>query len=400
MIFINFSTFCKTIGKIKTNVNSNSAFVVRMFKAIEHPHFLKCDDNDNYAGKLYSGNKPFTQALRDKTVIPFKIGKSYSFFKKYLDRSRCNILYKDLSIDNLHSLDFEVLSLALAFWFEAFCTLDESQIKNFEEYYQLALSNPTLVESRDIKPNDVDYILEMNLQCPICGEPLIYDYKGINYSNYKITEIFPSDLPLSKTALFKSISVEPKDKTLAENKIAVCKRHYDLYHSIFAEEDFSKLLDQKTKAKYLKLIKKATDDSDLKDRIINTLSNVLKFQKDGKLAKLSLEALHISNKIPKFDVMTYSIVLDLIINYYQTIDNYFKKYEAKFEDGSTVFSKKIKALSNYYMNDLHYSPGRLIRELASNLDSLLPNELKDEISCLIIVCYFVQHCEVLSDEIS
>ena len=128
------------------------------------------------------------------------------------------------------------------------------------------------------------------------------------------------------------------------------------------------------------------------------MEHVLTFQKDGSLAKLSVDALRISNKVPESDVMTYSMVKDLVTLYYPTIDDYLRKYEARFEDGSTIFGMKIKSISNHMMNDLKYSPGRVIRELANNLDEVLPDSLKDSISCLIIVCYFVQHCEVLSHE--
>lgn len=400
MIFIDFSTFCKTIGKIKVNIKSNSGFVVRMMKAIEHPHFLNCEDDDDYAGRLYSGKRPFTQALKDQIITPFKLTKAYSFFKRYLDKNRCNHIYTSFLPSIFHKEDFEVLCLALALSLEAICTKDTSDFGDFENYYKTALECPTLVESRDIQPNDIDYIMELDLKCPICGEPLIHEYKGVHYSDFRITEIYPSDLPREKKAEFNRFSVEPPNKSSKDNKIAICKRHYDIYHSIFDVEDFKKLLDQKNKSKIYNKIKKATIDSDLKEKIENTLKNLLEYQKNGKLSELSMQALHISNKIPESDTMTYTLVKEMVTKYYPTIDSYLRRHEAKFEDGSTIFGQKIKALSDYFSAELHYPPGRVIRELVQTLDAILPDYLKDEVSCWIIICYFVQHCEVLSNEVS
>ena len=52
------------------------------------------------------------------------------------------------------------------------------------------------------------------------------------------------------------------------------------------------------------------------------------------------------------------------------------------------------------MMALGYSYNRVIEELTKAIDNELPNEIRDKLSCRVLVAYFIQHCEVLSNEVS
>ena len=117
------------------------------------------------------------------------------------------------------------------------------------------------------------------------------------------------------------------------------------------------------------------------------------------LAKLSNKALRIADKIPEDDVVVYGQIKFLVASFYKHIDEHLSKYEAKYADKSTELGRKIKGLSDR-MIALGYSYNRVIEELTKVIDNELPNEIRDKLSCRVLVAYFIQHCEVLSNEVS
>lgn len=406
MVVIKFSELCRILYPLRKGISSQSSFVVFLFQAIHHPHFLFCNPDDNYAAKLFRGGtkanpKPITQKLRDATPKPFPLMEAYQFFQQHLQQASFSSVFKELSIDETKEKDFDAFCLACAHVFEDICQNEEQYIStSFYEHYLKALANPNLEVKNDINFSETDYVLEMQNRCPLCPNTnLTYTWKGSHFRNFRITKIYPSSLEMSKELSFDKIKKKPDDLESSDNKIAVCLKHFDLYQNTNDESLYRILVYEKEKAITYKYIMKECQDYDFQNRLTRTLDYLISNNSFEPTSKLNENALCISSKIPKSDYFTYELIKSLVSSYYYRIDDFLSKIEAKYDDKSTEFGRKIKYLSDSFMK-LGYSPLRVIKELTAQLDSSLPDEYKDTVSCIAIVAYFIQHCEVLSYEIS
>lgn len=403
MISINYSNFCRAIYNKSHNAPSESALVVRMFKSVNSTHFAKCEDSDDYAGKLFRGSKPITQNLRNSVPKIFNMAGAYDFFAKVIPINSVKRIAENFALNDPINVEKESLCLMCARILNAFCVSDAEDItQSYQDFYDEAVNNPHFSCISDIVPEETAYILEMLNCCPLCKSSkttLVIDYEGKQVRNFKIAKIYPDSLPANLIHSFNLIKRKPHDLEHSENKIALCLAHYNIYTSNPTPEVYNELLMKKQKAKELKDIQTAVNDQDLRAKIIRTLDSILKIDPKLPLAKLSNKALRIADKIPEDDVVVYGQIKFLVASFYKHIDEHLSKYEAKYADKSTELGRKIKGLSDRMMA-LVYSYNRVIEELTKAIDNELPNEIRDKLSCRVLVAYFIQHCEVLSNEVS
>lgn len=390
----------------KETMRKQPKFVVRMFQAVESSHFLSCDDDDSYAGKLFRGNtgsvanpKYITTEIIDSVPTPFKLENSYSFFKETLLERDTEALYKAFSLEDVEDKSFEVFCHACALAFKDFCTYVETDItKDFGDYYKEASSSSLGYEDTPT-PEDYDYLEEAHGRCPFCDQKLAPEYKGVHWRNYKIVKLFSSaygkdfrDQVEAHGFTAPSNEMEPK------NLIALCRHHASLYESTHDFGDYETLVSTKKSMEENKKLEFLLDDEDLRSRIEKVIDKLLTDFSD-KEKKLSTKALRISEKISENERFFYAKVKDFVVTYYPFIDSYLTAYEAKTENGSTVFGKKIKALADRYYHEMHLTEQETFNRLSSDMNGILGESSKDPVACSIVVAYFIQHCEVFSNEI-
>lgn len=400
-----FSSFATTIYNNQKSYRNQGAFCIAMLDAAGTTYFTYSgiigEDAKDYAKKFLNGDKPLTSSIRSLKDGKYQFDDARNFFDKLVSDKDFVLdkLFKAF-LDNEPTKSKELFVLALVNTLEQFMiqTTDSISTTVFDEYQKL-LKQDDLIPSIP-SPDDFGLIIESNCKCPITRRKLIQNHK----KEYVIVRIFPANLDEKTEKLFSAFSKKPKNIDEKNNLIALSTSVAYGYLKAPSLEMFEKLINIKKKIKDGIDLEERCDNIDIEENLINLLNALTKINNFDALESLSLEALKINEKIPEAESGTYDTVKTLALKYYNFIDTYLSRLENELiEDASTIdgkstrLGKGIKALSKEYSN-----AGTPIPE---HIDKLI-HKLLDKAECSgglidaarIIVAYFIQHCEVLSDE--
>lgn len=383
------------------NKTNQSTFIIKLFKTVNSSFFIDETDSSGYASKLFRGSKPISSSIKSTIVTPVETGNTYNYFSRNLNKNLLDGLYKQLGILN-EDYNLEMISKTLSLMFKDYCELDESCIKDVNEYYQDAISNfnPSL---KSIESEDYDFLIKQHNECPLCevnNKSLILKIDDSHKKNFDTTYIFPS--LFSSTSLEKEFNdtfKKPKDINSRSNIIALCHVHCLEYKTKPSVESCKILINKQKEYELKHKTQKESQDDDLQRRLKKVLQQII--DSDISLLEdtdLSLLPKRIDTKINKDYSLNNNVKLN-VTKYYHMIDSFLESHEAKYPDGSTELAKKIKSISDHLMT-VHSSATMVFNELVRVLQDYLPDEFKMDSCVNIIVSYFVQHCEVLTNETS
>jgi len=344
---------------------------------------------------LYYGQRIFSD--RSLVTIPYRRQQAISFFNNYLDANKVDKLLVAFGITAVSRNNFAFLTTAMACYLEDLLMIDDAIITStVKDYYLKLLTDNTFYLNTQIEPTDYEYISEVHRKCPICGAKLTEICDGRRVKNFKVTMIYPSSLSATEKILFDAIKKRPSTLTSYKNNIALCPRCSQNYEESKDVETYKTLLENKKKAVERKEIDDALEDFDLDKKIEGVIDLLVQIDDRSALPKLSLDALSINQKIPENDIC-YDDVKNRAITYFHFIDSYLTKYEVKSSDGSTKLGEQIKAMSNDLMAR-KLKPSDIVQTIAEEINRRISGDKESLIACHFIVAYFVQHCEVLSNE--
>ena len=406
-IVIKFCEFCHGIKKSLSPAYENKAvFVGSLLKALKHPKYLNYrNEEDSNCRKLFDGDlgrtsdpKLINPRLLSQIPQPIDFIALFSFFVRAINKRAIAFAYQDLNIAESYAADFDVFCHACSIACEKFFTqIDVTE--EFCDFYRNAIEGPLHVDN---EPDalDYDFIEEMKGRCPFCEDILAPEYKGRHIKNYEIVHIYPNPIDEATKFTFQTSGIyKPSDVEASSNKIAVCARHYRLYHGSPNVEDYELLYKTKREAIKYSTIDKTMDKTFFKERITR-VADYLLGHFDGDKKPLTTEAKRIDEKMKNTIPYSRNRIKKRIADDYYDIDSCFTSYEEKTQNGSTVFGEKIKNWSDHYFYSLHLSEDEVINQIATKLNDCLPDGQKDPETCYLITCYFLVHCEVLSDETS
>ena len=398
MIFIKYYEFCKILYKYKTNITSQSAFVVNMFKSANNMHFKKADSDDKYARSIFSGDKPITQSIRCQTYNPSLVDIK-SFFDSHLNKDSINSIYDDFNIPTKFEKDFDTLTTVLAYKFIQYATLEEAEkTSSVAEIYEEYINNPKSIISKEISDYSIQFLLEMNGECPLCPKhnSLYVDSHGEKIPNFKLTHIFPLNISSELAKEFNKYNPRPLKLEDSTNIIALCLTCHNVYTKNPNLEDYKKLVDAKRNVEVDGKIKILLKDTTLEDHLSLVLKELLDSDVDNEnLPELSFDAKVIKTKIPDIDTLTYRSITNTNSQTYSFIDKFLKDEFGKNKIDSTTLGKKIKDISNSLVNKGKKGK-QVVEELIVSLNESLPKDKQNLEAIRCIVYYFLQHCEVLS----
>lgn len=261
--------------------------------------------------------------------------------------------------------------------------------------FMYVLQRNNKIISNTVEYQDAPLLAEVTYKCPLTHEKLVEEVKGIPKKKYEITQIFPDDLPSELAAAFDAVYPKPKNLDAPENLIALSQEASENYLMSPTVDEYKKLYEIKQIAsKQYKAIN-AINRIELEDEIRTAIEGLISINPSDELPQLEYAALRIDQKIS--DALLINDVRNHVLHYYRYIETIFSDMTDVFDD----IAGEVK-LSSQKLEKAGLSQ----EDVINNLSEWIHNKAfvgsdKGKIACRIVVCFFIQNCEVFyKNEIS
>ena len=270
-----------------------------------------------------------------------------------------------------------------------------------DAYFLYSVFMYVLQRNNKIIANAVEYqdaplLAEVNYECPITHEKLVEEVKGIPKKKYEITQIFPDDLPSELAATFNAVYPRPKNLDAPENLIALSQETSENYLMSPMVDEYKKLYEIKqVTSKQYKAIN-AINRIELEAEIRAAIEGLISINPSDMLPQLEYAALRIDQKIS--DALLMNDVRNHVLQYYRYIETIFSEMTDVFDDiaGEVKLSSQKLEKAGLSQEDVIYN----LTEWIHN-DKAFAGDTKGKMACRIVVCFFIQNCEVFyKNEIS
>ena len=269
-----------------------------------------------------------------------------------------------------------------------------------DAYFLYSVFMYVLQRNNKIIANAVEYqdaplLAEVNYECPITHEKLVEEVKGIPKKKYEITQIFPDDLPSELAATFNAVYPRPKNLDAPENLIALSQEPSENYLMSPMVDEYKKLYEIKqVTSKQYKAIN-AINRIELEAEIRAAIEGLISINPSDMLPQLEYAALRIDQKIS--DALLMNDVRNHVLQYYRYIETIFSEMTDVFDDiaGEVKLSSQKLEKAGLSQEDVIYNLTEWIHNKA------FAGDTKGKMACRIVVCFFIQNCEVFyKNEIS
>ncbi|HFR4576807.1 TPA: ABC-three component system protein [Streptococcus suis] len=269
-----------------------------------------------------------------------------------------------------------------------------------DAYFLYSVFMYVLQRNNKIIANAVEYqdaplLAEVNYECPLTHEKLVEEVKGIPKKKYEITQIFPNDLPSELAATFNTVYPRPKNLDAPENLIALSQEASENYLMSPMVDEYKKLYEIKqVTSKQYKAIN-AINRIELEAEIRAAIEGLISINPSDVLPQLEYVALRIDQKIS--DALLMNDVRNHVLQYYRYIETIFSEMTDVFDDiaGEVKLSSQKLEKAGLSQEDVIYNLTEWIH------NKVFAGDTKGKMACRIVVCFFIQNCEVFyKNEIS
>lgn len=252
--------------------------------------------------------------------------------------------------------------------------------------YSLQRNNKKISDT--VEYQDAPLLAEVNYECPIKHIKLVEEVKGMPKKKYEITQIFPDGLSAAKEAEFSAVHPKPANLTDPSNLIALSIEASENYTMKPMVEEYAELctIKEVTGRRYRAL--NAINRINLEEEIRVALDALVSLTTSKELPQLEYDALRIDEKIS--DVLLQNEVQNHVLSYYRYIESTFSESTDNFDE----IAAEVK-LSSQKLEKAGLSQ----EEVISSLTDWIHNKAfvggdKGRLACRIVVCFFIQNCEV------
>lgn len=242
--------------------------------------------------------------------------------------------------------------------------------------------------SDTVEYQDAPLLAEVNYECPLRYVKLVEEIKGIPKKKYEITQIFPEDLPQDLTDKFEAVYAKPKNFDDSSNLIALSTEASEDYLLKPTVEEYKNLYQIKLlSSKKYKAIN-AINRIDLEEEIRIAIDGLISLKTSDNLPNLEYEALRIDQKIN--DALLQNEVQNHVLQYYRYIESLFADMTDTFDDiaGEVKLSSQKLEKAGLSQEEVIYNLSEWIHNKA------FAGNTKGKVACRIVVCFFIQNCEV------
>ena len=287
-----------------------------------------------------------------------------------------NVIVQDMEIAQRQKENFQKL----------FDSKDDALFLYSVFMYVLQRNNKKAADT--IAYQDVPLLAEVNYECPIKHVKLVEEVKGIPKKNYEITRIFPNGLPQDLEDKFDAVHTKPKNLDAMTNLIALSTEASEEYLLKPTVEEYKNLCEIKQlSSKRYKAIN-AINRIDLEEEIRIVIDELVSLKTSDSLPALEYDALRIDEKID--DALLQNEVQNHVLQYYRYIESVFSDIADAFDD----IAAEVK-LSSQKLEKAGMSQEEVIYNLAEWIhNKAFAGNSKGKVACRIVVCFFIQNCEV------
>lgn len=255
------------------------------------------------------------------------------------------------------------------------------------ETFLYALQRNNKTEPDTVTLQDTPLLAEVNWECPLSQIRLVDTIEGIPWSRYSITKIFPEGLSPEQSCAFEAVCAKPADLDSPDNLIALSRDEAEKYLIAPNAEKYELL--HKTKSQAVRRMKAQADVNriTLEDDIRNVLIAFKNIERVDNLPVLDYTALHIGEKVT--DCVLESDIRAKVLQYYYFIENTFSNETDDFD----VIAAAVKDSSQRLENS-GFSQDDVIEHLTEWIRNQVRLGTEYKLACRIVVCFFIQNCEV------
>lgn len=252
--------------------------------------------------------------------------------------------------------------------------------------YALQRNNRIIINT--VEYQDAPLLAEVTYECPLSHEKLVEEVKGIPKKKYEITQIFPDDLPQDLAEAFDAVYPKPKNYDAPENLIALSIEESENYLMSPTVEEYKKLYEIKQiTSKQYKAVN-AINRIDLEEEIRDAIDGLVSIKTSDNLPQLEYDALRIDQKIN--DALLMNEVQNHVLQYYRYIENIFSDMTDAFDD----IAGEVK-ISSQKLERAGMSQEAVIYNLTEWIhNKAFAGTDRGKMACKIVVCFFIQNCEV------
>lgn len=242
--------------------------------------------------------------------------------------------------------------------------------------------------SDTVEYQDAPLLAEVNYECPIKHIKLVEEVKGIPKKKYQITQIFPEGLPSDMVDEFDAVHAKPKNLDAPSNLIALSLEASEDYLLKPTVEEYKNLYEIKAlSSKRYKAIN-AINRIDLEEEIRIAIDGLVSLKTSDNLPNLEYDALRIDQKIS--DALLQNEVQNHVLQYYRYTEGLFSDMTDAFDD----IAAEIK-LSSQKLEKAGLSQEEVMYNLTEWIhNKAFAGNTKGKVACRIVVCFFIQNCEV------
>ena len=252
--------------------------------------------------------------------------------------------------------------------------------------YSLQRNNKKISDT--VEYQDAPLLAEVNYECPIKHIKLVEEVKGMPKKKYEITQIFSDGLSAAKEAEFSAVHPKPANLTDPSNLIALSIEASENYTMKPMAEEYAELctIKEVTGRRYRAL--NAINRINLEEEIRVALDALVSLTTSKELPQLEYDALRIDEKIS--DVLLQNEVQNHVLSYYRYIESTFSESTDNFDEVAAEVKLSSQKLEKAGLSQ---------EEVISSLTDWIHNKAfvggdKGRLACRIVVCFFIQNCEV------
>ncbi len=297
--------------------------------------------------------------------------RKYDVFEKIM-----NVIIQDVQIakkqkdifQNLYDSDEEVEFLVATFLY--------------------ALQRNNKIVDDKVETQDAPLLGEVNYECPISHTKLVEEIKGIPTKKYEVIQIYPDDLSPEQESEFDAIYAKPENLDDPSNLIAVSMDTAERYMMKPTVDEYRQLVEikQSTSRKYSAM--NAINRIDLEEEIRIALDALTTLTASKDLLELEYEALRIDEKVD--DLLLQKDIQNHVVSYYRYIEKIFSEEADNFDE----IASEVK-LSSQKLEKAGLSQEDVIESLTEWIrHKAFVGGDKGKLACRIVVCFFIQNCEV------
>lgn len=232
------------------------------------------------------------------------------------------------------------------------------------------------IKKKEKQINELPFLEEVKNCCPLCHTSLIKNLKNNCSTNFEVV-LITNDLSLSE---------------FNENKIALCKKCANEYLSEYTKEKQNVLIKIKTDLLNEQNIQEQILNQQLEEQILEVIEKLQIFDGNYKLEKKRLPTLKIKQKVEPQNFTLINEVENHVTIYYRFIEELFAESNSY---------KKVKIHISNVFNILELETNGNQKEIYTKIANWIMQKLnlndKYELSCKIIVSFFIQNCEVFRE---